>query len=455
MLRKRAHALETLLTTWFSAQTTSQSRFWLSCLFLLLLAIGFGQCFWPTTDPARYQCYALTFWFGKQATSWVPAVQCHFLPTTGPQLAFQMLPREYPPLTLLPFSLPLLFPISFYQYVFVGLMALTLLLIFWLLERFGPRGSARLFIFYSVIGAAALVLMRYDLLPALCTLLCVLFAERQRWRLSYLALAIGVLLKIYPILLFPALFLAEQRSTGRLRAPEEVTFSGQVSQFIRAIRHWQWANCVFFVVLLGAVTGFFALFNVDGAILSQVQYFVKRPLQIEAMSGSLLWLLHFVGAPWQGNIYTYGSINFVSTLADPLSRLGTLGFIIGVLVILWQQYQQRYDLLQASIALILLFVATGKVFSPQYLIWLIPLLAYAGASSGFWLLNWSLLSLLTTFIYAFFYAQVPSAIDGQIMIMPYGFFTVVFLRNALFLFITLAYLCNWFDARRRQPLASF
>ena len=104
---------------------------------------------------------------------------------------------------------------------------------------------------------------------------------------------------------------------------------------------------------------------------------------------------------------------------------------------------------QGSITVLLLFVATGKVFSPQYLIWLMPLLAYAGAFDRFWLLCWGAVSLLTTFIFAYLYTRVTDP-----LLIPYvpGFVPTVSIRNALFVLLTLAYLFNWFQVRQRKLL---
>jgi hypothetical protein len=115
---------------------------------------------------------------------------------------------------------------------------------------------------------------------------------------------------------------------------------------------------------------------------------------------------------------------------------------------LWLQWRQQLTLAQAMIALLLVFIVTGKVFSPQYLIWLIPLVAYTGAFDSLWAFIWSVVSLLTTFIYLFFYSQVT---NPQHIVLPGGFFETVAIRNGLFVLLTVAYLCNWFQAR--QPFA--
>ncbi len=411
--------------------------------------------FWPATDPARYQCYALTFWFGSSALHLLPAAQCSFLHIDTLQPPFHMLPLEYPPLTLLPFSLPLLLPLPYYQFAFAIMMSLLSVLIYWLLQRYGPRGSALLFAFYIFIGALALAQMRYDLLPALLTLSCAIAAERQRWTMAYIALACGVLLKIYPILFLPPLFLAEQQANGRLQLVGRRIFLAPVDALLvlcKSVIRWRWRNCLLFMGIVLSVTGFFALFDFQGAVISQLRYFAGRPVQIESTGSTVLWLARNFGVPWQEITYNYGSINIISQFNAGISLLGTSCFVLGYMYVLWLQWRRQVDIVQAMIALLLLFMATGKVFSPQYLIWLIPLLAYAGAFDAFWFLFWGAISLQTTILYAFFYSHLPSSISSQAIIIPPIFFTLVAVRNIFFVILTLCYLFNWFQVRQRKPV---
>src|SRR5438876_1371136 len=154
------------------------------------------QVLLPITDPARYQCYALLFWLGSRAVALLPTSQCTFLFPSAGVPPFHLLPLEYPPLTLLLFSLALLAPLSYYQFAFALLMSLILVLIYSLLLHYGPRGAALVFACYIFIGAIATAQGRFDLLPAACTLLCVIAAERKHWTWAYVALAFGVLIKL-------------------------------------------------------------------------------------------------------------------------------------------------------------------------------------------------------------------------------------------------------------------
>jgi hypothetical protein len=413
------------------------------------------QVFLSTSDPARYQCYALAFWLGSNALHMLPATQCAFLQMTitSAQPAFHMLPIEYPPLTLLPFSLALLVPLSYYQLAIAFIMALAAVFIYWLLLQYGPRGAALMFAFSLLVGALGTAQARFDLLPAALTLLCVIAAERSHWTSAYIALAFGVLLKIYPILLLPALFIAEQRFLGRLPAPTQ-NFSfrllpQQVCNTLRMARKWSWNNMLLCLGIILGVTCIFALLNFQGAVINQVTYFLGRPVQVEAMAGTLLWLAQGLGFPLT-IVENFGSLNINSALGSIVSLLGTICLLAGYLSIIIMQWRGKFDMTQATLAILLVSIGTGKVFSPQYLIWLMPLLAYAGAFDAFWLICWGIISALTTYTLVFLYTK-PVADMRDIPLLP-GFFQTIGIRNAFFLFITLAYLFNWFQARRRKPL---
>jgi hypothetical protein len=447
-----------LLTVWDAMLAGSGNLAYLPIIVVAILMFcgASWQIFWVHTDAARYQCYALTFWLGNNGRDLLPASQCSFLPIppAAIQSPFHMLPLEYPPLTLVLFSLALFAPLAYYQFVFALFMALTAVLVYWLLLHYGPRGGALAFALFMLIGAWATAEGRFDLVPAALTLLCVLAAERRHWTSAYIALAFAFLLKIYPILLLPALFIAEQQDLQRFyfptKPPTLKTLPAELRRTLRDFRNWRWTNCLVFFALLAGVTGFFALLDFQGAVVSQLSYFSNRPVQVEATASTLLWLATAFGFPVH-IVYTFGSINIVSALGGPLALLGELLFVLGYLYALWLQWRGKLDIAQASIALLLIFIATGKVFSPQYLIWLMPLLAYSGAFNRFWILTWGSISLMTTSIYPYLYTRTNNA-----LLAPYvpGFIEFVALRDALFVFVTLAYLFNWLQVRKRLPLPS-
>jgi hypothetical protein len=467
---------------------------WRWPLLFALLVLIFCEAAWLTflspgeADLAHYECYGLTFWLGSHGATLLPQTYCSFLqPGPGSSSALHMLPLEYPPLTILLFSLPLLAPLPYYALFFALLMTLVAGLIYWLLTHSDARRAAPIFLLYLLLGTAGVFQERFDLLPAACTLLCVLAAERGRWRVAYLALALGVLLKLYPIVMLPALFLAEQRSwlirTGERSErssdrikwgksdPRELKLAQQQKQDERnseltrehrEARSWHmfvwenvtrlnWRNCLLCVGLLLVVMGGFALLNFNDAILSPLSYFLNRPPQIESLLASVIWLGGHLGISYRID-FLFGSLDLVnSNLARPLAPVNTLLAIAGLLAIYWLQWRKRIDLAQALTGLVCVLIVTGKVFSPQYLIWLIPLLAYIcarGQTNRLWMFAWAAISVLTTFIYIFYYSRMPDPQTARLVVQTLpGFFELVALRNLLLFVTVLAFVCGWWGVR--------
>lgn len=422
---------------------------------VLLFCGASWQMFGIRTDAAHYQCYAFAFWQGSQGISSLPAHQCDFFSQIGvPQVSlepFRILPVEYPPLTLSLFSVALLAPFHDYQIAFAILMALVAFPIYWLLQRYGPRGSALACAFYLVIGAWATAEGRFDLVPAGLTLLCVIAAEQRRWTLAYVALALGFLFKIYPILLLPGLFIAEQIAHNRFPRPSASLklqdWPGALWSTLRGARYWRWKHVLLFWALALIISGGFALLNFREAVLSQWSYFTNRPVQVEATGSSVLWLFSFLGHPVHV-VKSFGSVNLVSNLGHRVALIGEGCFFIGyTLAILWQ-WRGKFGFSQTCLAILLIFIVTGKVLSPQYLIWLIPLLAYHGSFNRVWLVLWGSVCFLTTAIFPFMY---NIGVGVHSVFAAPGFIIMVTLRNLLLILITLAFFLNWWNLNHRKP----
>ncbi len=418
-------------------QVASLNRpwFWWSLVLLFLFFEAAWLVFLAPTDVARYQCYASSFWFGGQTSTLLPQAQCSFLHLKPTQPPFQLLPLEYPPFTLVLFSLPLLVPLPYYTLTFALLMSLTASGVFLLLDRYGLANAKWLFSLLFVLGASTVFQVRYDLVPALCTLVCIIAAERNHWTWAYILLALGILLKLYPLVMLPALFIAEQQ----MRSEE--------SWNLRTLLKWRWKNLLICLGLVILVTLLFGLTNFQGAVVSPIVWFAQRPIQIETVQSSLLWAVRFIGFPF-GASFSSGSLNIISPLAGIVSPIGTALTVLGTLWVFWLQIRQKITLIRAFVALVCVLLLTGKVFSPQYLIWLFPLLAYAGIPTRTSLFVWGGIALLTTLIYLVYYTQIPDPTTAaQVILTLPGFFEAIAVRNVLFLFAALSYIFNWFHFR--------
>jgi len=122
---------------------------------------------------------------------------------------------------------------------------------------------------------------------------------------------------------------------------------------------------------------------------------------------------------------TFGSWNIASLLADTLGRISfylAAVFLAAVYGwfgwLLWkgiknrlqkdaiEPYRTRQLLLQCASLTVLVFILTNKVFSPQYLIWLCPLLPLLGGRSRY--LVWSLFvvaAALTQYVFPYHYIE--------------------------------------------------
>ena len=107
----------------------------------------------------------------------------------------------------------------------------------------------------------------------------------------------------------------------------------------------------------------------------------QRGLQIESTFGSLLLMAEKLGLVQVELTFGFGSWNVTSPLADALAKSSTYLLVAFLAISYWFIYRQmkpgenQFTRLGAySILVIAVTIVTSKVLSPQYLIWLIPLI---------------------------------------------------------------------------------
>jgi len=194
------------------------------------------------------------------------------------------------------------------------------------------------------------------------------------------------------------------------------------------------------------VTALSLVLSVDGT-LGPLSYFSYRPIQVESFPAAVLWVASFIGYPL-GFDYSFGSGNVLSPLSSQVSLAFTLCFILGLLVIYWLQWRGRLNLALACLLTLLVVIVTGKVFSPQYLIWVTPFVAYVGKNNWKWLVSWGSVGLLTTFIYPHIYT-VASATPGVISVGQIPAFYPSVLARGLIILAIIAVVC-WFRLFKKQ-----
>jgi uncharacterized membrane protein len=209
----------------------------------------------------------------------------------------------------------------------------------------------------------SVMLTRYDLWPAALTVaaLAALLGGRERAGLGILGLAAAA--KIYPLVLLPLALVW----TARRRGTREL---------------WIGLGCFAGVLVLC-----FAPFLIlsPGGVAHSIGHQLGRPLQIESFGASLLLAAHRLGIYEPTVTSSHGSQNLAGSFPAAVATFMT-AFQAVAAVAVWALFavrdRGREGLLVASAAAVTAFVAFGKVLSPQFLIWLLPLVPLVGGTAG-------------------------------------------------------------------------
>jgi uncharacterized membrane protein len=151
-------------------------------------------------------------------------------------------------------------------------------------------------------------------------------------------------------------------------------------------------------VVAAIVLPFFVL--APGGVWDSVVRQSTRPLQIESLGAALLVASHHVFGTSVHMVSSHGSQNLGGTAANVAGALQSL-VEVAVLLGIWIWFARRRrsgeELVQACAAAVVAFVALGKVLSPQFLIWLIPLVPLVRRK-----LAWAVLALALVWTQAWF-----------------------------------------------------
>ncbi|MGH3040924.1 MAG: glycosyltransferase 87 family protein [Gaiellaceae bacterium] len=268
---------------------------------------------------------------------------------------------EYPPGALPVFWLPTIGPAEHYRSIFEVLMLICAAAALVLVVRSAAALDAppgRLLAVAWVAGVFPLllgtvVLTRYDLWPAALAAAALAAVVLGRERLGLAVLGVAVAAKIYPLVLLPPLLIYLARRHGRREAAVGLgTFAAALA-----------------VVVLP-----FALIAPDG-LWDSVSRQLGRPLQIESLGSSVLLAAHQLGLYDPTVVSTHGSQNLAGSLPDALATTQTVlqaAALIAVWVLFARGAATPELLVVACAGSLVVFVALGKVLSPQFLVWLVP-----------------------------------------------------------------------------------
>ena len=268
---------------------------------------------------------------------------------------------EYPPGAFAVFTPPALLPEEAYRHAFKALMAVlgvaAIVVAAAILLRLGAT-TRRLYgalvaLALSPLALGPVSLNTYDIWPALlvAAALCALLYGRPT--LAFALLGLAATAKVYPAALLPLFCVAVgwRRLAGPLLA-----FAG--------------------VVLV--VVGPFALVGWDG-LWRSVEAQAERALQIESLGGAVLLAAHRLGL-YEAEVVRGSTLALSRDLAGSLPDAIALaaGFMqVGVVVLVVWLFAHGdrggERLVAASAATVASFLAFARFVSPQYAVWLVPL----------------------------------------------------------------------------------
>ncbi len=352
---------------------------------------------WRNGDVSLYHAYALGFWGG---------------------LPHPLLPTEYPPLSVVPFALSLAGPAAWYPDVFAFWTGVAAVLGYLAFRRWTSPAQAGAYVLYALGAGAATLVFRFDIFPALLTVGALWLAQRERFTPAYLLLGLATLLKLFPLALLPVMAIAQWRVT-------------------RSKDRGAWKLVAFSVCgcLAIVVVGFGVAALIDPKEWSSsLKVELQRPIEVESVPATLMWLGSLVGIA-DSPVVSFDAFNITGVMSTPLEVLAAAAMAGGVLWIVWSQVRGRFTVGQAATACVLVLVCTSKVLSPQYLIWVAPILA---TTVGF-KLRWFAVFLLTALVFpTLFEVAVTSTSAGA----RYGPLVLagVAIRNTLLLVLTARFL---------------
>jgi hypothetical protein len=294
---------------------------------------------------------------------------------------------EYPPAALVAFVLPALVGTGAraYRIAFEVLMGLcgigVLAATAAMLARLGDRIAWRTaFAGAAIVALGPITLGHFDLWPALLSAAALAALLGGRRVVSAVLVGTAVAAKVYAAVLIPLALVYRWRTHGRVDA-------------------WRWL-----ATTIASTAAWFVPFLVlaPHGVVDSLKGQADRPLQIESSAAAaLLGLKQLVSLPI-GVEFSHSSVNLGGTSASAAAAATTIAEAL-VLLAVWIVFARRprdsRTLVRAATAATLTFVVLGKVFSPQFLLWLIPMVVLLGGSLSVWAAAGVGLSVLLTRLY--------------------------------------------------------
>lgn len=284
------------------------------------------------------------------------------------ELPYRDFAFEYPPLAAPAIVLPGLIGVTraAYEVGFGVSMLAAALCLMWVCAGLarasdGDPLRAMLGIAIAPLLLGAVIRTHFDLVPTAVTALALLALIRERVAVGFLVLGAGALTKGFSLAAAPAALAWVAGRSGRAGA-----LRGGAA----------------LAATLAAGAAVAVALSPSGA-LDALGYQLARPIQVESVQGTALLAVAGIAGEPVTSVTSHGSGAFLSPASGLLGALfGAL--LLGVVTVLAVMAHRAASgpwstraLALASLGSVAAFAAGARVLSPQFLIWLTPLLALA------------------------------------------------------------------------------
>ncbi len=241
--------------------------------------------------------------------------------------------------------------------------------------------SAARFWLLGICALGPVSLARFDLIPAVLAVAALVGVAHRRWGRVGLAVGLGTLVKVWPVLLLPALGAAGSNGPTPDAHPDPGTHPALPAACAtpaasRPALARLAGGLVAAAVLVAAVLFAAGWWRDSFGFLGAQK---ARGLQTEAVPATPFVLAHMVGLG-PGPVYDWGSFQFGSQAARIVATacsLVEIVVVLGATVWWWIPRSSRAatDPAGRMLALLLVVIVTSRVLSPQYLVWLLAVAA--------------------------------------------------------------------------------
>jgi glycosyl transferase family 87 len=221
-----------------------------------------------------------------------------------------------------------------------------------------PAGAVVRLSAVAALALGAICVRRYDAVVSIAVCGLIWGCAARRPLVGGALFGIGIAAKGVPLLVapFPTIVYAVQR---------------------------RWRELALAAIAAVAMLALAVIPCVDAPLADMLRYHGERPIQVESTWGAILAIARLV-APVSAQ-FTYGSLNVVAEFDGPLRTVASVLPIAGWLALIGHAVRIRPDerrMVRLIAVAIVAYMVLGKVFSPQYMTWLLPAGVLASLTAG-------------------------------------------------------------------------